>query len=119
MDRRKLTGTLGETAAVAYLTRHGVRILERNYRSRYGEIDLIGADGTGLIVVEVKARKGPDCGDPAEAVDYRKIRRICRTFNHYRMIHRLSDFTPVRFDVIEIDREFGCHWIKNAFEFVE
>ena len=119
MDRRKLTGTLGEAAAVAYLNRQGVRILERNYRSRYGEIDIIGMDDSGLVIVEVKARNGPACGDPAEAVDYRKIRRICRTYNHYRMIHGITDFTPVRFDVIEIDRDYHCHWIRNAFYFIE
>ena len=54
---------------------------------------------------------------PAEAVDFRKQKRICYTFNYYRMQRRLAENTAVRFDVIEVDKDFRCHWIQNAFEF--
>ena len=56
MDTRKQTGRKGEEAARSFLAGQGVEILERNFRSRFGEIDLIGRDGTYLIVVEVKTR---------------------------------------------------------------
>ena len=122
MDGRKVPGSRGEHVATAYLEAQGVRILERNYRSRYGEIDLLGRDGTYLIAVEVKTRKTGTSGMPAEAVYYRKIVKICRTFNRYRMAHRISEDQPARFDVMEVipDKDgYRCHWIKNAFEFIE
>lgn len=119
MDVRKRTGRLGETAAAAFLERQGVRILEKNFRSRFGEIDLIGLDGSCLAVIEVKTRKSPASGEGAEAVDLRKQRKICSTFNYYRMKKRLTDFTSVRFDVIEVDQSFHCRWIKNAFDYLE
>ncbi len=122
MDGRKEFGSRGEDAAAAYLEDRGVRIRERNFRSRYGEIDLLGQDGKYLIVVEVKSRKKTTSGMPAESVDYRKIMKICRTFNQYRMRHRIPEDRPVRFDVIEVspgNDGYECHWIKNAFDFIE
>ena len=70
-----------------------------------------------ILVVEVKMRSYGDCGTAAEAVDFRKQKRICYTFNYYRMQRRLAENTAVRFDVIEVDKDFRCHWIQNAFEF--
>ncbi len=119
MDVRKKTGKLGETAAAAFLESQGVRILEENFRSRFGEIDLIGVDGPYLAVVEVKTRRGRGSGHGAEAVDLRKQHKICSAFNYYRMKRQLSDFVPVRFDVIEVDEASNCRWIKNAFEYTE
>ena len=122
MDHRRVTGTGGEEKAAAFLEARGVRVLERNYRSRYGEIDLLAKDGRYLIAVEVKTRRTAGSGTPAEAVGHRKIMRICRTFNRYRMEHRIPYTTPARFDVLEVKPgragdEF--HWIKNAFEYIE
>lgn len=119
MDMRKKTGKLGETSAAAFLQGQGVRILERNFRSRFGEIDLIGLDGPYLAVIEVKTRKSRVSGQGAEAVDLRKQHKICSTFNYYRMKRKLSDYVPVRFDVVEVDGDSGCRWIKNAFDFLE
>lgn len=115
----KRLGTVGEEAAAAFLVRAGVCILERNFRRRGGEIDLIGRDGAYLIVVEVKLRKNTKSGTPGEAVSFLKQRKICRTFNYYRMEQGISDFVPVRFDVVEVDRTLACHWIKNAFSYQE
>ena len=119
MDVRKKTGKLGETAAAAFLERQGGRILERNFRSRFGEIDLIGVDGPYLAVIEVKTRRDQGSGLGAEAVDLRKQQKICSTFNYYRMKRRLTDFVPVRFDVVEVDTDSNCRWIKNAFEYMD
>ncbi|MBR5047084.1 MAG: YraN family protein [Eubacterium sp.] len=118
-DRRKRYGDQGEIAAAAFLEKAGVRILQKNFRCRYGEIDLIGWDGHYYLVLEVKYRTGSGAGEASEAVDYPKQRKICLTFNYYRMKNRLDDFTPVRFDIVEVDRYGSCHWIKNAFEFIE
>lgn len=116
-DTRKRSGTLAETVAAAYLTDKGVRILQRNFRCRFGEIDLIGWDGTAYLIVEVKFRSSAGQGEPAEAVDFRKQHRICLAFDYFRMKEHLDDYVPVRFDVIEIDRYQRCHWIRNAFEY--
>ena len=56
---------------------------------------------------------------PAEAVGPHKIRKICMAFNYYRMVRHLREDVPVRFDVIEVDERYTCHWIKNAFEYLE
>lgn len=119
MSRRGKTGEAGEQAAASFLEEKGVRILRQNFRCRYGEIDLIGKDGEYLIIVEVKRRVGKQSGLPAEAVDKRKQNKICRTFDYYRMREGITDFVPVRFDVVEVNGKLECRWIKNAFEFQE
>ena len=116
---RRNLGNVAEEAAVLFLEEKGVRILERNFRSYHGEIDLIAMEEQCILVVEVKMRSSRECGTPAEAVNLRKQKRICYTFNYYRMKKQISENTAVRFDVLEVDRIFQCHWIKNAFEFQE
>ena len=119
MDIRKQAGQNGETVAAAFLEKEGVRILMRNFRCIFGEIDLIAKDKEYFLVVEVKMRRNKECGTPAEAVNLKKQKRICYTLNYYRMKKQLMDTTAVRFDVIEVDKDLQCHWIKNAFEFQE
>ena len=116
---RKNLGNAAEEAAVLFLEEKGIRILERNFRSYHGEIDIIALEQRTILVVEVKMRSYKDCGTAAEAVDFRKQKRICYTFNYYRMKKKLAENTAVRFDVIEVDKELECHWIRNAFEFQE
>ena len=116
---RKNLGDVAEEAAVLFLEEKGVRILERNFRSYHGEIDIIALENLTILVVEVKMRSYRDCGTAAEAVDFRKQKRICYTFNYYRMKKKIAENTAVRFDVIEVDKDFECHWIRNAFEFQE
>ena len=100
---RKNSGGAAEEAAVLFLEEKGIRILERNFRSYHGEIDIIALEQEMILVVEVKMRSYGDCGTAAEAVDFRKQKRICYTFNYYRMQRRLAENTAVRFDVIEVD----------------
>jgi len=75
-DGRRLLGDLGEAAAARELERRGVRIVARNARTRYGELDLIGHDGSGYVFVEVKTRRRGSFVSAAEAVDRRKIARL-------------------------------------------
>lgn len=119
MKDRKEWGRTGETAAASFLEEQGVQILYRNYRCRQGEIDLIGREDDTLLIVEVKMRKSRRQGSPCEAVGWRKQRKICRVFDYFRMKHRLDDYVPVRFDVVEVDSAYRCRWIKNAFEYQE
>ena len=116
---RRNLGSVAEEAAVLFLEEKGVRILERNFRSYHGEIDIIAMEEQCILVVEVKMRSSRECGTPAEAVNLRKQKRICYTFNYYRMKKQISENTAVRFDGLEVDRTFQCHWRKNAFDFQE
>lgn len=109
-------GRIGEERAAEYLKERGVKILERNFRDRDGEIDIIGEKDGILLFCEVKYR-GTDCwGDPAEAVTARKQKSICRTALYY--LHRTGRgiHIPVRFDVISVTEE-GIDWIQDAFPF--
>lgn len=111
-------GTKKEEAACIYLEKNGVRIKERNFRSRYGEIDVIGYDGEYLVFFEVKYRKtASDKGSALEAVGIGKRKKICRVADYYRMIHRCPSDTPIRFDVIAIDGD-NIQWVKNAFGYL-
>lgn len=111
-------GNKKEEAACVYLTENGVRVKERNFRCRCGEIDIIGYDCGYLVFFEVKYRKShSDKGSAAEAVDLRKQKKICRVSDYYRMIHKCPSDTPIRFDVIAIDGD-KLQWIKNAFYYI-
>lgn len=113
MNTRK-KGAAYEQVAAAYLQNHGVRILERNYRNRRGEIDLIGKDGEYTVFIEVKYRKDDEKGSPAEAVNFAKQKTICKVADYYRMTHGMGEFSAVRYDVVAIEGEV-ITWYKNAF----
>lgn len=112
-NKRQL-GADKEQLAAEYLTARGMDILERNFRNRQGEIDIIGRHGQYLVFVEVKFRSGTDMGMAVEAVGIRKQRQICKVADYYRMIHHLGDNTAVRYDVLAIQGE-DVQWIQNAF----
>lgn len=107
-------GAQKEEQVCACLLSGGVKILERNFRSRQGEIDIIGCDGEYLVFFEVKYRGGTGKGSAAEAVGAAKQRKICKVADYYRMLHHCPEDTPVRFDVVAVDGE-KMEWIKNAF----
>jgi putative endonuclease len=101
-DRRQSLGVLGENLACAELQRRGYAILERRYRTRFGEIDIIARDGKTIVLVEVKARLTDDFGGAAAAVTAWKQRRVAAMAVDYLARHRLHD-CPCRFDVVAID----------------
>lgn len=116
MNTRK-TGTAYEEKAAEYLGKQGVRILEKNYRNRNGEIDLIGRDKEYLIFFEVKYRKSMKAGAPAEAVTFYKQKKICQVADYYRLTHGIGEFCAVRYDVISICGE-EITWYQNAFSHI-
>lgn len=118
-DTRKEEGKHAEAIAASYLARQGVCILQKNFRCRYGEIDLIGQGEGYVLVIEVKMRGSYEQGYPSEAVGYHKQKRICRTFDFYRMRYHLDEGVSVRFDIVEVDWNGRCHWMKHAFEYME
>ena len=95
------SGAWGEELALRYLTRQGYTLVERNYRTRYGELDLVIRRGTTLVFVEVKLRRGTGFGDPLEAVTPHKQAKIRSLAEHYLLV-REPAFETVRFDVVGI-----------------
>ena len=95
-------GRAGEDMACAHLQGRGMRVLQRNFRCRGGEIDVIARDGEVVVFVEVKERTGSSHGAAIEAVTPLKRHRVLRAARHYAAKHGLSE-SPLRFDVVAID----------------
>lgn len=116
MNRRE-TGRMGERAAEFYYRLKGYQIVERNFRTRQGEIDLIVRRGETLVFAEVKTRGKNSIASPAEFVDEHKQRRIILAAKAY--LARLGKEPFVRFDVIEVSAAalpFRVRCIENAFD---
>ena len=113
INRRKL-GAEKELLAAEYLKANGYQILEQNYFTRSGEIDLIAKESGYLVFLEVKYRKDTVTGHPEEAVTYQKQQRIIRAARYYMLTHGFGEYTPCRFDVVAITGE-KVRVIKNAF----
>ena len=115
-------GHKGEETAVKILIKQGYIIIERNYRTKMGEIDIIARDGEYTCFVEVRLRKNNNYGTPADTIDERKRHRIINTAKYYAQKKRIYD-TPMRFDVVVINADtFGeklsnirAEVIKDAF----
>lgn len=115
----ELLGRSGEEIALKYLQEQGCRIIERNYRFKRGEIDLIARDRGTLCFVEVKTRHSEIFGSGTEAVSRSKQRRLTRLALLYLQDKKLFQ-TPSRFDVVVItwheDNFPDIEWLKNAFD---
>jgi putative endonuclease len=116
----KLLGDKGERKAVRFLKKLGYRILERQHQAQFGEIDIIAIDGKQIVFVEVKTRRTTDAGQPFEAVDLTKQKKIARAALAWLKSQRRLN-QPCRFDVISIlwESETGSPeitHIKHAFE---
>lgn len=112
-----MVGSAYEDMAVQYLMEHGYVILERNYHNQFGEVDIIAKNDNVLVGIEVKYRQDLCYGDPLEAVDDRKQKRISRTFFVYYASHGYDEIS-CRFDVIAINGKGEINHIKNAFDFL-
>lgn len=112
MDRQQ-TGKAGEIAACRYLEDKGYQILERNFRCRFGEIDLIALWEDGIVFVEVKTRRNRNYGRPGESVGWKKQQHLKKIALFYLSSrHKLDQES--RFDVIEVEPGEITH-IENAF----
>lgn len=112
-SNNRQVGNHYEQKATAFLQSKGIRIIEKNFQVRQGEIDLIGYDGEVLVFIEVKYRRDAKKGDPAEAVTIRKQRQICKVAEFYLMKHKLFNIS-CRYDVFTICGE-TLQWYQNAF----
>jgi putative endonuclease len=107
-------GARAEQVAAQFLQRQGLKLVETNYSSRFGEIDLILRDGETLVFAEVRQRSRSDFGGAAASIDTRKQHRLILTAQHY--LGSLPHIPPCRFDAVLLDAAENIEWIKNAFE---
>lgn len=112
MNKRAI-GSFYEDVACRYLEEQGLRIIERNYYCKAGELDLIGREGEYTVFFEVKYRKSDDFGGALLAVNRKKQRKICQSAMIYCLQHR--EVKQIRYDVIAITQT-EVQWIKNAFD---
>ena len=105
-------GALGEEAAALALRKNGYKIIERNYHSKMGEIDIIAMDGEYTCFVEVRLRKTNDFGSPADTINEAKRRKIIKTAQQYAAQNGIYD-TPMRFDVVLINADANKHKIDS------
>jgi putative endonuclease len=111
MNRR---GGAAESLAADYLERQGLKVLERNYRCRFGEIDLVARSGALLVFVEVRARESETFGGAAGSITATKRRRIVAAARHF-LARRKVD-SACRFDVVLVcGSEQRVEWITDAF----
>jgi len=118
-DRRAL-GAAAEEAATAFLAAQGLTILERNYRCRMGELDVIALLAPDVLVIaEVRLRSRSDYGGGAASVDGRKRQRILRASRHLLMMRPALARLRARFDVLDLKPDgegYAIDWIRGAFE---
>ncbi|OIR10340.1 hypothetical protein GALL_76520 [mine drainage metagenome] len=107
-------GAQAEQVAARFLQKNGLRLIQSNFRCRFGEIDLILRDGETLIFAEVRQRSRGDFGGAAASIDAHKQRRLILTAQHY--LSSLPHIPPCRFDAVLLDAADNIDWVKNAFE---
>lgn len=113
LNKRRL-GADKEDFAASYLEEKGLRVIEKNFRCRIGEIDLIARDREYLVFIEVKYRRNAELGSPQEAVGIAKQRTICKVADYYRLKNGIGNTQSVRYDVVAIMGN-EISWIPNAF----
>jgi putative endonuclease len=111
-------GHAAESAACRHLEDQGLQLIARNYRSPFGEIDLIMRDAATLVFVEVRQRRSEAFGTPAETVGTRKQAKLRATAEHYLQQHPRESQNPCRFDILAITDETRgrrIEWLRDAF----
>lgn len=116
MIRFRWKGQDAETQALEYLTQNGLHLIQKNYRSRMGEIDLIMQDQEILVFIEVKARSSTQFGTGLIQVHWSKQQKIIKTASIYIQHFNMHNVAAMRFDVISFDGVPPViTWVKDAF----
>ncbi len=115
----KTIGNINEKLALDFLLKNNLQLLEKNYSSRFGEIDLVMLDDHVLVFIEVRYRKTRDFGSALESVDRAKQQRLLTTAQCFLKQHRKFQHHICRFDVVAIeldsDHQAQYDWVKSAF----
>lgn len=111
-----MQGAEAETRAATWLEKQGLTIVQRNWRCRFGEIDLIATHGTTLVFVEVRSRARSDFGDAAASITPAKRERLLTAARQY--LSRLPSEPPCRFDAVVFDgpESNAPRWLQNIFD---
>ena len=116
-----LTGEAAERDACSYLIEYNLKLITKNYRCKFGEIDIIMQDKQSLVFVEVRFRKNETFGSGAETITYNKQKKLIKTASYYLQQHPKTAHLAARFDVISMSTEPNSDiskidWIKDAFQ---
>lgn len=106
-------GKLGEDLAAEFLEKQGCKIIDRNFYTRYGEIDLIARKEDEILFCEVKTRTSKDFGYPEYAVDRKKIDHLLKAVRIYLKINNIKSFWRIDIISIEIEKETNIKWFKD------
>lgn len=110
---KKVLGKKGEKLVAQHLKKHGCTLLFKNYKTPFGEADIIARDGDEIAFVEVKTRTNENYGAPREAVGYDKQRRYYKIAEYYGL--QTKEEPNARFDVAEVYADGRIEYYKNAF----
>ncbi|SFV69471.1 Predicted endonuclease distantly related to archaeal Holliday junction resolvase [hydrothermal vent metagenome] len=116
--KRKI-GNKVEDYALKYLKNKGLSLIERNYLTKYGELDLVMLDNNTLVFIEIRYRKKSDFGSAVETVNLKKQKKIINTAEYFLNEYEQYQHYDCRFDVLGVDNILkykNVSWIKNAFE---
>ena len=113
---RQQLGIAAEDRAAQFLIDAGLEVLQRNYRCRMGELDLIARHGNTLVIAEVRMRSSARFGGAAASITWNKRRRIVRTTRHLLTRYPWLQKCAVRFDAVLIAGDGAVEWIKGAFD---
>ena len=116
-SRTGSAGRTGEERASEFLRGRGLRLIQRNFNCRWGELDLVMKDGATLVIVEVRLRASAEFGQAYETVNYKKQQKIIRTTKYFQQ--QMNWWGDVRFDVVAVtprsDGEYEIEHIQDAF----
>lgn len=112
--QRREDGSAAEERALLHLAQQGLSLVQRNYRYKGGELDLVMRDGNTLVFVEVRQRANMRFGGAAASVNHAKQVKLVKTAQHY--LQKQPSMPPCRFDVVAVDGE-QLSWLKNVIQF--
>jgi len=119
-DPRHILGKSGESLAEEFLRSKGYEIVERNFKTRFGEIDLVAKDGDTLVFLEVRTKKNAVFGHPFDTVNLKKQRKIINMAKMFLVVKDIPASTVCRFDVIgliaEEGKEIQIFHLRDAFQ---
>lgn len=118
MTNTHIIGQKAEDVAADFLITNKIKVVDRNYRTRFGEIDIVAKDRKSFVFVEVKAKQTSRFGKPYEMVTAKKEKKLIATSKNYLIEHKIDpEAADWRIDVVSIDYETGqIEWLKNAVE---
>lgn len=114
VNQRREAGAVAEERALLHLVQQGLSLVQRNYRYKGGELDLVMRDGDTLVFVEVRQRASMRFGGAVASVNHAKQVKLVKTAQHY--LQKQPSMPPCRFDVVAVDGE-QLSWLKNVIQF--